>query len=145
MGEKALLLLRRKRSRLHGDLDTALATGVAALGQAGQDVGDVVPGVAVETCAQALLVEEMSNETDGAAQHEQAVENTHAEVVFGFFGAKGTRVAEQVDEADGDAAVDVEDQVVLLGCRDGLDRDGIVEEFAAGEVLLDVLLDQLDT
>lgn len=87
----------------------------------------------------------MRNETDTATEHEETVEDTHTEVVFGFFGAKGTAVAEEVDEADGHAAVDVEDEVVLLGRSHGLDSNGVVEHLAAGKALLDELFDKLDT
>lgn len=87
----------------------------------------------------------MRNETDTATEHEETVEDTHTEVVFGLFGAEGTAVAEEVDEADGNAAVDVEDEVVLLGRSHGLDSNGVVEHLAAGEALLDELFDKLDT
>ena len=53
-------------------------------------------------------------------------------------------MTEQVDEADGDAAVDVEDESVLLARGDILDGEGVVERIVAGEVLGDVVLDQLD-
>ena len=68
-----------------------------------------------------------------------------AHVVLALLGGEGTAVAEQVDEADSDTAVNVQDQVVLLGGGDSLDSDGVVEQLGAGEVLLDELLDELDT
>jgi hypothetical protein len=101
--------------------------------------------VAVETSAQALLIKVVGNETDGATEHEQTVEDTHAHVVLTLLGGEGTAVAEEVNKADGDTAVDVEDQVVLLGGGDGLNGDSVVEQLGAGEVLLDELLDELDT
>lgn len=101
--------------------------------------------MAVETSAQALLVEVVGNETDGAAEHEQTVEDTHAHVVLALLRGEGTAVAEKVNEADSDTAVDVEDQVVLLRGGDGLNGNSVVEQLGAGEVLLDELLDELDT
>lgn len=82
--------------------------------------------MSVQAGAKTLLVEEMGNETNGSAEHEESVENAHLQVVFCLFGAEGTRVAEHVNEADGHAAVDVENEVVFLGGRDGLDCDCIV-------------------
>lgn len=101
--------------------------------------------MSVQAGPQPLLVEVMRDETDTPAEHEETVEDTHAEVVFGLLGAKGTAVAEEIDEADGNAAVDVEDEVVLLGRGHRLDGDGVVEHLAAGEALLDELFDKLDT
>ena len=37
---------------------------------------DVVGGMTVERCTEALLVEVVTNETDAAAEHEQTVERT---------------------------------------------------------------------
>lgn len=99
----------------------------------------------VQTSAQALLVEEVGNQTDRATEHEQTVEDTHLQVVFSLLGRERAAVADKVDKADSNAAVDVEDEVVLLRCCDALDGEGVVEQLAAGEVLLDILLDKLDT
>ena len=98
----------------------------------------------IQSRPQTLLIEVMRNETNTPAQHEQAIEHAILEIILGFFGREGSAVAKQVDEADGDAAVDVEDQVVLLGGCDGLDGDGVVEELGGWEVLLAVFLHQLD-
>lgn len=131
-----------KASKSQVDLNAALGT---TLLQGGEEVGDVVPGVAVQTSAQALLVEVVGNQTDGTTQHEQTVEDTHAHVVLDLLVGEGTAVAEQVNEADSNTTVDVENQVVLLGGGDSLDGNGVVEQLGAREVLLDKLLDQLDT
>lgn len=96
----------------------------------------------VKTSAQSLLVQEVGNETNRATEHEETVEHTHLEVVFRLFRAEGAAVPEQVDKADGDTAVDVENQVVLLGGGDSFDGDGVVEELGAGEVGLAELLDE---
>lgn len=99
----------------------------------------------VQASPQPLLVEEMGNQTDASAEHEQTVENTHLEVVLGLLGGESAAVAHEIDEADRNAAVNVENEVVLLGGRHRLDSKGVVEQLGAGEVLLDVLLDELDT
>ena len=133
------------RSLLDIDLNTAFLTRVTTLAQLWEQVGDVVPWMPVEASAQSLLIEVMRNETDAAAEHEQAVEHTILQVLFGFFGAEGTAVAEEVHEADCDAAVDVEDQVVFLRGRHCFDGDCVVEEFGGWEVLQAELLDERDT
>ena len=43
-------------------------------------------------------------------------------------------MSEEVDKADGDAAVDVEDKVGLLGRGDLLRLQGVVEQRCLGEV-----------
>lgn len=99
----------------------------------------------VETSAQSLLVEEMGNKTDRTTEDEQTVEDTHLEVVLTLLVGESTAVADKVDEGDSNGTVNVENQVVLLGSGDGLDGQGVVEEGSAGEVGLDVLLDERDT
>lgn len=130
---------------LQGNLDTTLSTWCATLLQGGQKVGDIVPGMPVETSPQPLLVKEMGNQTDGATEHEETVENTHLQVVLSLLVGESTTVTDKINEADGNAAIDVEDKVVLLRCCDGFDGEGVIEQLCAGEVLLDVLLDELDT
>jgi hypothetical protein len=130
---------------LQADLNTALGTRRTTSLQRGQEVGDVVPGMSVKTSAQPLLVEEMGNQTDTSAEDEESVQDTHLEVVLGLLVGEGTAVADKVNEADSNATVDVEDEVVLLRSSHGLDSKGVVEQLGAGEVLLDVLLDELDT
>lgn len=101
--------------------------------------------MSVETGAQSLLVEVVSNETNAAAKNKETVENSHLHVVLDFLGRESTTVAHQVNEADSNATIDVQNEVVLLGGGDGLDSDSIVEQLGAREVLLGELLDQLDT
>ena len=114
-------------------LDAAL-TARGALAQLGQQIGNVIPRVAIQAGAQALLVEEVGNQADGAAEDKEAVEHAMGQVVLGLFGGKGAAVAQQVDKADGHAAVDVENEVVLFARRHALDGHGVVEEFGRGEV-----------
>ncbi len=97
----------------------------------------------IQAGPQPLLIEIMGDETDAAAQDEETVEDAHVEVVLGLLGREGAAVAHEVDEADGDAAVDVEDEVVLLRRRHRLHRDGVLQHLAAREALLHEFLDQL--
>lgn len=99
----------------------------------------------VEASPQPLLVQEVGNQTDTATEHEQTVQHTHLEVVLSLFWGESAAVAHEIDEADGDAAIDVENEVVLLGGCDGLDGLGIVEEVGLREVLVDEFLDEGDT
>lgn len=99
----------------------------------------------VKTRPQPLLIQIMRNQTNGAAEHKQSIQNTVLEVVFCLFWAESTAVAEEVDEANGDAAVDIEDEVVFFGGCDGFHSNGVVEEFSRGEVLLAELFDERDT
>jgi len=99
----------------------------------------------VKSSTQPLLVKEMGNQTDASAEDEETVEDTHLQVVFSLLIGEGTTVANEINEADSNATVNVENQVVFLGCCHRLDSERIVEELGAGEVLLDVLLDKFDT
>ena len=99
----------------------------------------------VQARAQTLLVEKVRDEADAAPEHEETVEDAHGEVLLGLVGAEGAAVAQQVDKAHGDATVDVQDQVVLLGRRHALDREREVEQLRARKALLAEVLDQLDS
>jgi hypothetical protein len=101
--------------------------------------------VTVQTGTQALLVEEMRNKTDRSTQDEKTVEDTHLKVVFGLLGAECAGVAEKVDKADSDAAVNIKNEVVLFASRNGLNSEGVVEQFGGGEIGKTVLLDKRDT
>ena len=86
----------------------------APLANGWEKVGDIVPWMTVKTGAQSLLVKEVSNQTDGTTEDEKTVEDTHLKVVFGFFRREGTAVTEEINEADSDTTIDVENQVVFL-------------------------------
>ena len=83
----------------------------ARLADVGHVDEDVVCGVAVERCTQALLVEVVADETDGATEDEEAVQGADLDVLVRLLGREGTGVAQQVDEADGDTAIDVENEL----------------------------------
>ena len=101
--------------------------------------------MSIQTGPQTFLVKVMRNQTNTPTKYEQSVQDTHVQVVFGFFGAEGATVSHQINKADCDAAIDVENEVVLLGSSDGLDSDSVVEHLAAREALFDELLDKLHT
>jgi hypothetical protein len=87
----------------------------------------------------------MGNETDAATQYEQTIEHSHLQIILSLFWGESATVAHQVNEAHSDAAVHVEDKVVLLRCSDALHSESIIKELGAGEVLLHKLFDELDT
>ena len=83
----------------------------ARLAHVGHVDEDVVCGVAVQRCTQALLVEVVADEANGATEDEEAVQGADLDVLVRLLGREGAGVAQQVDEADGDAAIDVEDEL----------------------------------
>src|SRR4051812_46437244 len=87
----------------------------------------------------------MRDETNASSQDKQAVQNTHVEVVLCLFRAERTAVPQQVYEADRDATVNIQNEVVLLRGRHRLNGQGIVEELVARELGEDVLLDEFHT
>lgn len=82
------------------------------------DLRDVVPRVAVEGLLEALLVEEVADEADGASEHEEAVEAAVVDQLVGLLLREGAARAQHVHEAHGDAPVHVEDERVTLLGRD---------------------------
>ena len=106
---------------------------------------DIISRVPVQRRPQPLLIQMVSNETNAPAEHEQAVQGTDLDVLVSLLRGERSTVPEQIDEAHSDASIDVQDEGVLLGGGDLLDGEGVVEERVRGEVLADVLLDELDT
>ena len=78
-------------------------------------------------------------------QWSRRFEGAYLDVLVSLLRRERTAVAEQVNEADSNAAIDVQDEGILLRRRDLLDRERIVEQAVAREVLAHVLLDELDT
>jgi hypothetical protein len=116
----------------------------------------------VEWCTETLLVEVVSDEPNATTKHEQAIQRANLDVLIGLFRCECTTVAQEVDKADRNAAVNVENQLqkgmsdqlhdervetygIFLGSGHLLDSEGIVQEGVAREVLLDILLDELNT
>ena len=106
---------------------------------------NVIGGVAVQRGAETLLVEMVADEADAAPEDEETVESANADVLVCFISAKGATVSQEIDETDGNAAIDVEDESVLLGSGDLLDGKSVFEQRVTGEVLLNVVLDEFDT
>ena len=61
----------------------------------------------VQRCAEPLLVKMVTNETNATTEYKQPVERPNLDVLVRLFGGKGAAVPEEIDKADGDAAVDV--------------------------------------
>jgi hypothetical protein len=72
---------------------------------------DVVCRVTVQRCTQPLLVKVVTDETNASSEDEQPVQGADLDVFICFFGCEGTRVAKEVDEADGNATVDVKNEL----------------------------------
>jgi len=70
---------------------------------------------------------------------------SYLKVVFGFFGGESTAVPQQINEANSNTAIDIENEVILLGGGDTLNCEGIVEELIGWEALLNEFLDELNT
>ena len=86
----------------------------------------------------------MRDKTNAAAQHEQAIQHTHLEVILCLLCAESAAASQQVNKTDGDAAIDIEDQVIFLRRCDGLDGKRVIEEFGGGELLFDIVLHEFD-
>ena len=87
----------------------------------------------------------MRNQPDTSSKNKQSVEYTHVEVILGLFRAECATVAHKIYEANGNAAVNVEDEVVLFRSGDSLDRNCIVEHFRAWEALVNEFLHKFDS
>lgn len=107
-----------------------------------------------------LLVEVVSNETDAATKDEETIESPDLDAFVGCFGGKDTTVVQEVDKADSDATVDVDDELggvsfgfvrnggtygMFLACGYFLNGKPVVMKRVAWEVLPHVSLDELDT
>lgn len=101
--------------------------------------------MSVQTSAQSLLIQEMGDETNASTKHKETVEYAHLEVIFSLLSAKGSTVAKQIDKADSDTAINVQDQVILLRCSDCLNCNGIVEQLCRWELCLAIFLDESDS
>ena len=53
----------------------------------------------------------VTNETNATTENEQPVERPNLDVLVRLFGGEGAAVPEEIDKADGDAAVDVQDEL----------------------------------
>ena len=83
--------------------------------------------MAVQAGSQALLVKIMGNETNASAKNEETIEDTHLQVILSLLGGEGATVSEKVDEAHSNAAIHVQDEIVLLRGGDSLNSDCVVQ------------------
>lgn len=72
---------------------------------------DVISRMAVERCPEPLLVEMMTNEPDATTENKEAVEGTDLNVLIGFFTSKGAAITQEIDKADCDATIDIQDEL----------------------------------
>ena len=68
----------------------------------------------------------LTDEPDAPSQDEQAVERARLHVGLRLLLGEAARVAEEVNEGDGDAPVYVQDEVRLLAGGDALHLEGVV-------------------
>lgn len=131
----------------------------------GNDIGDVVPWMAVESLLESLLVHVMTNESYAATQHKQRVDGAHIDVLLCLLAVKiqnkltthltllelsllpseGAAVAQHIDESGGNDTIHIQNQIWLLAGGDPLHLQGILQQRTLWEVLHDELLDDLDT
>lgn len=100
-----------------------------------RDIGhvdeDIVGGVAVERSTETFLIEVVANETNRSAKDEETIEGTdlfnsdkyrahltemfrkmtYLNVLISLIRSECTTVSEKVDEADGNATVNIEDEL----------------------------------
>jgi hypothetical protein len=72
---------------------------------------NIISRMRIQRRPQPLLVKVVTNEPDTPAEHEQTVEGTDPDVLVSLLGCEGSRVMQEVDEADSDATVNVEDEL----------------------------------
>jgi hypothetical protein len=101
--------------------------------------------MSVKPSSQSLLIEVVCNQTDRSSKNEKSVQDTILQVILSLFSTESTTVSDQVDEANSNTSINVQDQVVLLGSGNSLDGQCVVKELMRGEVLQDVFLDKLYT
>ena len=88
------------------------------------------------------VYESLTYEANAPAQDKEPVEAARIHELVCLVLGEAARVAEEIDEGDGDAAVHVQYQVWLLRGRDLLDVERVVKERRGGEVGLDKVLDK---
>jgi hypothetical protein len=101
--------------------------------------------VAVEGLLQALLVEGVANESDGACQHKEAVKVANVDNVVNLSLGEHARTSQQVQEEGPDGTIDIEHKVVGLGESVRLHLHRILHVLDRWEVCVRILLQQLHT
>merc|ERR1712176_709677 len=97
--------------------------------------------MAVKWLLKPQLVQIVTDEADGAAQHEQAVEASEGHQVVALLARESAAGADHVDEGHSNATVDVQDEVRALASRQLLHPQSEVQDRGLLEVLLRILLD----
>ena len=72
---------------------------------------DIVGRVAVQRCAEALLVKVVANEADAASEDEQTVERADLDVLVCFVRCECTAVAQKINEADSNTTIDIQNEL----------------------------------
>ena len=67
----------------------------------------------VQRRAEPLLVKMVTNETNATTKNKQPIERPNFDVLVRLFRGEGAAVPEEIDKADSDAAVDVQDELWL--------------------------------
>src|SRR5262249_3651027 len=88
---------------------------------------DVIPRMTVKRLREALLVHPVADQSDRAADNEQAIEHPKLDSFLDFFFAKVVRRPQHVNERHCDTSVDIQDQVVFLLRSNLLDLQSVVQ------------------
>lgn len=89
---------------------------------------DVVRRVTVQRSAETLLVKMVTDETDATSENEETIEGTdlkdtsvgittipsnetNLDVLLSLLGGEGTAIPEKINEADGDATINIQDEL----------------------------------
>jgi hypothetical protein len=117
----------------------------ARLRQIGHVDENVVGGMTVERSTEPLLVQMVSDESNAPTEDKQSVERANLDILVCLFGRERPTIAQQIDKAHRDASVHVQDERILLGRGHFLNRERIIEQAMAWEMLNHILLHQFDS
>merc|ERR1719234_504324 len=107
-----------------------------------QDVADVIPRVPVQPLLEPLLIEEVADEPDATSEHKHSIQRAGLDVRLCLILGEEPTLSQQINKANSNAAVHVEDEIWLLLSGDLFHLLGIVKQRGAGEVLLGKLCHQ---
>ena len=74
--------------------------------------------MSVEALFETTLVEKVANETNGPAKNEKSVQTPIADHIICLFVRKSATAAKHIHEANGDAPINIQNEVCLLFCCD---------------------------
>lgn len=72
---------------------------------------DIVGRMTIERSSEPLLIEVVSNEADATTQNEETIEGADLDVLVRLLAGEGAAVTKEVDEADSNATIDVQDKL----------------------------------